>query len=355
MMVYATLPMAYPLVRFVGDELAGLLSNEPHLLIFARARQEKKHDLDWVEKHVRGRMPTATVDAKPIATGEVAKEINVNAKSVFHNDMSKDAEIHGKCGEVDDRDVDMALGQYPCTPDDHFEIRLIDAVEKNPCIFNRCHPLHKMSDYKSHVWNQVAQQLSFSGPGVELERKWRHMRDRYVRLRKIDKTSTPLKKGDKWYYYYKKMSFLDPYIEHRNRRKRGDLMTSIMKLGGNVENVFDSPITERNEEEEGSDSAEGEIEDRCDPLKDFYASFAEQSMAMPLPLDVEHCDKQSQPMSTSSKKRKIDENHEEYVADTEWYGCPDLCVSSIGDLSGSVRLSVWRQENELMYISSLRC
>ncbi|VDO89567.1 unnamed protein product [Heligmosomoides polygyrus] len=120
------------------------------------------------------------------------------------------------------------LQQYPCTADDHFEIRLIDAVEKNPCIFNRCHPLHKMSDYKSHVWNQL-----FSGPGVELERKWRHMRDRYVRLRKIDKTSAPLKKGDKWYYYYKKMSFLDPYIEHRNRRKRGDLMTSLMKLGGN--------------------------------------------------------------------------------------------------------------------------
>ncbi|KAK6029396.1 hypothetical protein OSTOST_04491 [Ostertagia ostertagi] len=173
--------------------------------------------------------------------------------------------------------------------------------------YGECHPLHKMSDYKSHVWNQVAQQLSFSGPGVELERKWRHMRDRYVRLRKIDKTSAPLKKGDKWYYYYKKMSFLDPYIEHRNRRKRGDLMTSLMKLGGN----------ERNDEEEASDSGEGEIEDRCDPLKEFYASFAEQSMAMPLPIDVEYNDKQSQSAGSSGKKRKLEEVHEEDVGDTE--------------------------------------
>uniref|UniRef100_A0A0K0CUG5 MADF domain-containing protein n=1 Tax=Angiostrongylus cantonensis TaxID=6313 RepID=A0A0K0CUG5_ANGCA len=148
-----------------------------------------------------------------------------------------------------------SLSTYPY---DHFEIRLIDAVEKNPCIFNRCHPLHKMSDYKSHVWNQVAQQLSFTGPGVELERKWRHMRDRYVRLRKIDKTSTPLKKGDKWYYYYKKMSFLDPYIEHRNRRKRGDLMAS---------------------------------------LRIFYVILF--------------------PSNTSSKKRKLEENHEDYIPDTE--------------------------------------
>ncbi|VDM55948.1 unnamed protein product [Angiostrongylus costaricensis] len=240
-------------------------------------------------------MPTATVDVKPLAAGEVVKEIGVSVKPMVPSDMLKDVHTHGKSSEGDGRDVDLVVGQYPCTADDHFEIRLIDAVEKNPCIFNRCHPLHKMSDYKSHVWNQVAQQLSFTGPGVELERKWRHMRDRYVRLRKIDKTSTPLKKGDKWYYYYKKMSFLDPYIEHRNRRKRGDLMASLMKLGGNGMFLFD----------------------RCDPLKEFYASFAEQSMAMPLPLDVEHCDKQSQPMSTSSKRRKLEENHEDYIPDTE--------------------------------------
>ncbi|VDO21725.1 unnamed protein product [Haemonchus placei] len=228
----------------------------------------------------------ATVEVKPIL-GETAKEVIVDVRSVVHTDMSKDIENNTKSCDNDEKEAEVGMGQYPCTADDHFEIRLIDAVEKNPCIFNRCHPLHKMSDYKSHVWNQVAQQLSFSGPGVELERKWRHMRDRYVRLRKIDKTSAPLKKGDKWYYYYKKMSFLDPYIEHRNRRKRGDLMTSIMKLGGNAEGLFDSQITERNDEEEASDSGEGEIEDRCDPLKEFYASFAEQSMAMPLPIDVE--------------------------------------------------------------------
>lgn len=128
------------------------------------------------------------------------------------------------------------------------------------------------------------------------------MRDRYVRLRKIDKTSAPLKKGDKWYYYYKKMSFLDPYIEHRNRRKRGDLMTSLMKLGGNAEGLFDAQVAERNDEEEASDSGDGEIEDRCDPLKDFYASFAEQSMAMPLPLDVEYNEKQIQSGCSSAKE-----------------------------------------------------
>ncbi|VDL75115.1 unnamed protein product [Nippostrongylus brasiliensis] len=245
-------------------------------------------------------MSRATAEVKPLM-GEAAKEVLIDTKSVVLSDMSKDADGSAKSCDGDDKETEPGMGQYPCTADDHFEIRLIDAVEKNPCIFNRCHPLHKMSDYKSHVWNQVAQQLSFSGPGVELERKWRHMRDRYVRLRKIDKTSAPLKKGDKWYYYYKKMSFLDPYIEHRNRRKRGDLMTSIIKLGGSAEGLFDA-------------------QDRCDPLKDFYATFAEQSMAMPLPLDVEihdYNDKQSQPMSSSGKKRRLEDGHEDDAGDTE--------------------------------------
>ncbi|RCN34938.1 hypothetical protein ANCCAN_19214 [Ancylostoma caninum] len=264
-------------------------------------------------------MLTATVDVKPLPQSDEAKDSKETKSS---NDASKEVENRGE-SDGDEKDVNLAMGltlllqQYPCTADDHFELRLIDAVEKNPCIFNRCHPLHKMSDYKSHVWNQVAQQLSFSGPGVELERKWRHMRDRYVRLRKIDKTSTPIKKGDKWYYYYKKMSFLDPYIEHRNRRKRGDLMASLMKLGGNAEGLYDHQITERNDEEEGSDSGEGETEDRCDPLKEFYATFAEQSMAMPLPLDVEHYDKQSQASSSCAKKRKLDDGHDDDLGDTE--------------------------------------
>uniref|UniRef100_A0A1I7XFF8 MADF domain-containing protein n=1 Tax=Heterorhabditis bacteriophora TaxID=37862 RepID=A0A1I7XFF8_HETBA len=122
-----------------------------------------------------------------------------------------------------------------------------------------------MSDYKSHVWNQVALQLSFTGPGVELERKWRHMRDRYVRLRKLDRTSAPLKKGDKW------LGFLYAIFFDRDR----------------------------------------------DPLKEFYASFSNNA-GMP-PLEPEPtCDSLSvSGGSGASKKRKADEPVEDDVGDTE--------------------------------------
>ncbi|EFO89449.1 hypothetical protein CRE_19963 [Caenorhabditis remanei] len=48
------------------------------------------------------------------------------------------------------------------------------------------------------------------------------MRDKYVRLRKQDRMRAPIKETDKWYNYYQKMSFLDPYIEHRNRKRQMD-------------------------------------------------------------------------------------------------------------------------------------
>ncbi|KAK6022870.1 hypothetical protein OSTOST_11416, partial [Ostertagia ostertagi] len=218
----------------------------------------------------------ATVEVKPLS-GETTKEVIVDVKSVILSEMSKEIENHAKSVDGDEKEAE-------------------------------CHPLHKMSDYKSHVWNQVAQQLPWSGAGAQMASY------AWIVMYAFERSTRPAlrsSKGDKWYYYYKKMSFLDPYIEHRNRRKRGDLMTSLMKLGGNAEGLFDPQITERNDEEEASDSGEGEIEDRCDPLKEFYASFAEQSMAMPLPIDVELL------RGSSGKKRKLEEVHEEDVGDTE--------------------------------------
>lgn len=121
------------------------------------------------------------------------------------------------------------------------------------------------------------------------------MRDRYVRLRKLVKTSQPLRKNDKWleplspllnrhrFYYYQKMSFLDPYVEHRNRRKRGDLLNNVLnvtaetpgRISKTAEDIDSDGLGER-QDEEGSDSGEGEAD--VDPLKGFYASFIQQAV-----------------------------------------------------------------------------
>uniref|UniRef100_A0A8R1HQV4 MADF domain-containing protein n=2 Tax=Caenorhabditis japonica TaxID=281687 RepID=A0A8R1HQV4_CAEJA len=104
--------------------------------------------------------------------------------------------------------------------EDEFIHALIDSVQKNPCVFNRYDPLHKVTEYKHEIWKMIAVEIGYDGHPVELERKWKHMRDKYVRLRKMDKQKAPIKKTNKWYNYYHKMSFLDPYVEHRNRKRQ---------------------------------------------------------------------------------------------------------------------------------------
>uniref|UniRef100_A0A1I7U819 MADF domain-containing protein n=1 Tax=Caenorhabditis tropicalis TaxID=1561998 RepID=A0A1I7U819_9PELO len=104
--------------------------------------------------------------------------------------------------------------------EDDFLLALIEAVQRNPCIYNRYDPLHKVTDYKHGVWRMISDETGYDGQPVELERKWKHMRDKYVRLRKQDKQKAPIKKTNKWYNYYTKMSFLDPYVEHRNRKSQ---------------------------------------------------------------------------------------------------------------------------------------
>ncbi|EGT40226.1 hypothetical protein CAEBREN_22408 [Caenorhabditis brenneri] len=131
--------------------------------------------------------------------------------------------------------VEIRVGSPNLDPlEDDFLLALIDSVQRNPCVYNRYDPLHKMTDYKHGVWQNISLEIGYDGQPVELERKWKHMRDKYVRLRKQDKQKAPIKDTNKWYNYYQKMSFLDPYVEHRNRKRQKDFMD-----GGNSLDMID--------------------------------------------------------------------------------------------------------------------
>ncbi|UMM36809.1 hypothetical protein L5515_008805 [Caenorhabditis briggsae] len=108
--------------------------------------------------------------------------------------------------------------------EDPFLLSLIETVEKNSCVYNRYDPLHKISEYKHQIWRMIGVEIDYDGQPVELERKWKHMRDKYVRLRKQDKQKAPIKPTNKWFAFYHKMSFLDPYVEHRNRKRQKDFI-----------------------------------------------------------------------------------------------------------------------------------
>ncbi|CAB3398494.1 unnamed protein product [Caenorhabditis bovis] len=111
----------------------------------------------------------------------------------------------------------------PCDPiDDEFTAKLIEMVQDNPCVYDKHDPMNKLAHVKNEVWNVITKELDFDGHPVELERKWRHLRDKYVRLRKQEKLHGPLKKTNRWINFYARMSFLAPFIEHRNRKRKDD-------------------------------------------------------------------------------------------------------------------------------------
>lgn len=126
--------------------------------------------------------------------------------------------------------------------EDDFILALIESVQRNPCVYNRYDPLHKVTDYKHEIWKMISIEIGYDGQPVELERKWKHMRDKYVRLRKLDKQRAPIKPGNKWYNYYHKMAFLDPYVEHRNRKRQKEYLA--MKNIGAVEGFDEEDLLE---------------------------------------------------------------------------------------------------------------
>jgi preprotein translocase subunit SecA len=56
----------------------------------------------------------------------------------------------------------------------HFNMRLIEAVQRSPCLYDANDRMYRSADYKIKVWNKLVQQLSFRGKAVLIgERKIR--------------------------------------------------------------------------------------------------------------------------------------------------------------------------------------
>jgi hypothetical protein len=44
-----------------------------------------------------------------------------------------------------------------------FNLRLIDAVRKNPCLYDASDKQYRLSDHKIKIWNKLVQLLRFTG------------------------------------------------------------------------------------------------------------------------------------------------------------------------------------------------
>ncbi|KAI1725264.1 alcohol dehydrogenase transcription factor myb/SANT-like domain-containing protein [Ditylenchus destructor] len=71
---------------------------------------------------------------------------------------------------------------------DEFIERLIEAVKKQPCLYNPTHEhygnKHASAQYRAVIWQQLCHELDYPDEPQSLQTQWKRVRDRYVRERR---------------------------------------------------------------------------------------------------------------------------------------------------------------------------
>ncbi|KAK4880654.1 hypothetical protein RN001_008800 [Aquatica leii] len=119
------------------------------------------------------------------------KSLNDSDSIELEGNLSNDA-IDNK---IVDRNVDI--------------MKLISCIKTKPVLYDNKHPNYKTKESKTHAWNEVAQVLGSSANDCEL--KWKTLRERYGRERKIKYAQNDRKKWE----YFDVLNFLDTHVKPR--------------------------------------------------------------------------------------------------------------------------------------------
>ena len=91
---------------------------------------------------------------------------------------------------------------------------LIDLVHQYPALWDKQHSKYKDSNYKDARWREIAEILSV--PKDDAIKKWKSLRDTYVRQKSIkSKSGDGLSDSKPRWKYYAIMSFLDVSLMKR--------------------------------------------------------------------------------------------------------------------------------------------
>ncbi|CAD5214712.1 unnamed protein product [Bursaphelenchus okinawaensis] len=95
-----------------------------------------------------------------------------------------------------------------------FYLRLIREVKQHQLLFDSSNSLYRVTAARNRVWEEIAQSFGDGYTASELRTKWRSIRDRYIRERRLYKESIQEGKPrfPKW-SLYPEFSFLDYYVD----------------------------------------------------------------------------------------------------------------------------------------------
>ncbi|XP_055374944.1 putative uncharacterized protein DDB_G0282133 [Condylostylus longicornis] len=94
---------------------------------------------------------------------------------------------------------------------DELNIRLIDLVESEPCIYDKTDVFYSNKDHVKQVWEKISNAMQLSVPVCQ--KRWRYLRDYFVRQLHMSKTDN--KKS--YWALFERMLFLAPFSTRKAR------------------------------------------------------------------------------------------------------------------------------------------
>uniref|UniRef100_A0A6P7F325 Transcription factor Adf-1-like n=1 Tax=Diabrotica virgifera virgifera TaxID=50390 RepID=A0A6P7F325_DIAVI len=129
--------------------------------------------------------------------------------------------------------------------------KLIELVKKYPILYDLSHEDYKNIRKKDKIWDEIGQEMKECRE--ELKRRWRSLRDSYVRYLRVIKTRTGQGAQNKTWQWAESMKMFQPFLLFANTS------SNMPEVATNVESATekdDGVDVSRNEESEIGDISE---------------------------------------------------------------------------------------------------
>ncbi|XP_033170548.1 uncharacterized protein LOC117147678 [Drosophila mauritiana] len=125
-----------------------------------------------------------------------------------------------------------------------FNVRFVQFVENQPCLWNYTHPGYSKKEEVQRAWQQVANDIKDTVRNCR--ERWRTIRSSFLRSLKLARTQTG--RGKRKYYLSKYMQFLVPFTKSRSCHKQ--LPGMVLRKPGQAATIQQEDEVVAEEEEE---------------------------------------------------------------------------------------------------------
>ncbi|KAH8244905.1 hypothetical protein KR032_002228 [Drosophila birchii] len=198
-----------------------------------------------------------------------------------------------------------------------FNVRFVQFVEGEPCLWNYTHPGYSKKEEVQRAWQQVANEIKDTVRNCR--ERWRTIRSSFLRSLKLARTQTG--RGKRKYYLSKYLQFLIPYTKHTCHKQLTPALTAagmVLRKPGTGTGSGGNPLPppadqleinaeEHEEEEEEEEEVTKESEDE-------------------MPLDVQVSEEEPEVLVNQSREEEHHHQQQQQLEDQQHRAPPTSCL-----------------------------